>query len=61
VSTDVPNLETELVSLEEGKRYSVIARLGSNASPGQLRGNITIHTDNALQPEIEVPVYGTVN
>jgi len=61
VSTDVPNLKTELVSHEEGKRYSVIARLGSIASPGQLHGKITIRTDNALQPTIEVPVYGTVN
>jgi hypothetical protein len=61
VSTDVPDLETELVLQEEGKRYSVIARLGSNVRPGQLRGNITIHTDNELQPQIEVPVYGTVN
>jgi hypothetical protein len=61
VSTDVPNLETELVSREEGKHYSVVARLGPNVSRGQLRGNIIIHTDNALQPKIEVPVYGTVN
>ena len=61
VSTDVPDLEAELVSHEEGKRYSVIARLGSNVRPGQLRGNITIHTDNDLEPQIEVPVYGTVN
>ena len=61
VSSDIPNLQTELLSHEEGKHYSVTASLKRGTPAGAVRGNITIHTDNALQPKIEVPVYGTVN
>jgi len=61
VSSDIPTLDTELVSREEGKHYTVTASLKRGTPAGALRGNIIIHTDNALQPKIEVPVYGTVN
>jgi hypothetical protein len=61
VSSDIPTLNTELVSQEEGKHYSVTASLKRGTPAGTVRGNITIHTDNELQPEIKVPVYGTVN
>jgi|GEM_PF-866324 len=60
VNTDVPVLKTELVPIEKGKQYSVIARLSPDAAAGQVRGKITIRTDNAEQPEIVVPVFGVI-
>ncbi len=60
VRSDVPVLSTELIPVDKGKQYSVIARLSPDAPAGQVRGQITIRTDNAEQPEIVVPVFGLV-
>jgi len=60
VKTNVPALRTELVPIEEGKQYSVIPHLAPDAAAGQVRGRITIRTDNAEQPAIVVPVFGVI-
>ena len=60
VESDTPVIETELLPVEEGKQYSVVAHLSSEAPAGRVRGNITIHTDDAEQRKIVVPVFGVV-
>jgi hypothetical protein len=60
VKSDVPVLRTELVPIEQGKQYSVVARLSPDAAAGQVRGKVTIRTDNPEQPEIVVHVFGVI-
>jgi hypothetical protein len=60
VRSDVPVLKTELVPVENGEQYSVVARLSPDAPAGPVRGRITVYTDSAEQREIVIPVFGVL-
>jgi hypothetical protein len=53
-------ISTKIKSIEEGKKYEIMATLSQDVLPGTIKGNIKIHTNNPDQPVIEVPVYGLI-
>ncbi len=53
-------LETEIVTLEEGKSYRINGTLTAPDSPGSFGGNLKITTDHPNRGGIEVPVAGTI-
>lgn len=44
----------------DGKQYVITATLKDNAPLGLIKGVVVIHTNNADQPEIKVPLYALV-
>jgi hypothetical protein len=55
LSTSVTNLTVELVTVETGKVYSVVAKLTESPKQSE-RGTISFDTNMSLQPKIVVPV-----
>ena len=44
----------------EGKEYVLTATLKPDAPLGNIKGDITVHTNDPDQPEIKIPVYAYV-
>jgi hypothetical protein len=55
LSTSLTNLTVELVTVETGKVYSVVAKLSESPKQSE-RGTISFDTNTAIQPKIVVPV-----
>lgn len=55
-----PILKAELSEVQPGTLYTVKIGFTSPPHPGRLDSSITIITDNALQPKIEVPVKAQI-
>lgn len=53
-------ISLELTPKTEGKEYILAATLKGTAPAGNIKSEIVIHTNNADQPEIKVPVYALV-
>jgi len=60
VTTDVPGLQTEVETVEEGRSYNLRITLAPGAAKGKRTGVLTLQTDSRLQPVLEIPVTGTV-
>ena len=58
--SDVPQIKVEVSPVEQGKSYALIARLAPNVPQGQVRGTITVRTDDPIQPKIPINVFGIV-
>jgi len=58
VKEDLFSAEVETV--EQGKEYSIKVMLNEEASEGRIHEALLIHTDNKEQPEIRVPIYGSI-
>ena len=46
-----------IITKDEGKEYEIIATLKENTPPDNIKGNITVYTNNPEQLKIEIPVY----
>lgn len=60
VESSADFLITEVVTKEPGKRFQINVSVDPKAPVGSIKGTITIHTNDPLQPEVEVPVTGRV-
>ena len=58
VRSTVPELVTAVETVEDGKRYSVTARITDTFDKNLLKGKIIIRTDDSEQERIEVRVFG---
>ena len=55
LSTSLTNLTVELVTVETGKVYSVVAKFAESPKQSE-RGTISFDTNTSVQPKIVVPV-----
>jgi hypothetical protein len=60
VSCSSPGLTARIATLEEGRTYEVIITATPNLAPGQLRETLLIQTDDPEQPELIVPIRGSI-
>jgi hypothetical protein len=58
VTSTMPELATKLETIKEGKEYSITAFLNEGFSGNSLKGKVNIKTDDELQKNIEVKVFG---
>jgi hypothetical protein len=47
-------------ALEDGRRYNVVIRLTPGLPAGPVEGVVSVSTDNARYPTIDIPITGTV-
>lgn len=57
--SSVPGVELQVEPLEEGRRYTLQVTLKPDMPKGPFDGTITISTDSAKKPVVEVPLRGT--
>jgi hypothetical protein len=55
LSTSLTNLTVELVTVESGKVYSVVAKFTESPKQSE-RGSISFETNTSIQPKITIPV-----
>ncbi|MCM8760032.1 MAG: hypothetical protein NC906_09735, partial [Candidatus Omnitrophica bacterium] len=60
IKTDLRWVCINLITLEEGKINQLEIVLNEETVPETIKGEITVYTDNAEQPQIKIPVYGYV-
>ncbi len=60
VESDLTHVTTQIVRGVGGLAYRIVATLQDTASPGLVKGNLTVYTDNEEQPVLQVPVHGLV-
>jgi hypothetical protein len=59
LSSTLTNMTVELVTIEKGKTYSVVAKLSETPKQSE-QGAITFDTNTKVQPKITIPVTITV-
>jgi hypothetical protein len=59
ISTSLTNLTVQLVTVEAGKSYAVVAQLASTPKASE-RGTISFNTNASAQKTITIPVTITV-
>jgi hypothetical protein len=60
VESDISCISTSVKTTKKGKVYTLSARLNKDVPAGNIKGNVTVYTNNPDQPEIKIPVYGLV-
>ena len=60
ISTDLSGVVTEVEEIEAGKVYKVVITVNPGMPKGPFAGLLTIDTNSAKQPKIEVDVRGVV-
>jgi hypothetical protein len=60
VEGNVPGLKAQLAPVQEGREYEVRVTLSPGMAKGPFDGKLTLRTDNAKKPVIEVQMHGTV-
>ncbi len=60
IDNPIPYLSVDVKPKVEGKEYTITATLKPDAPLGNVKGEVTIHTNEPDQPEIKVPVYAYV-
>lgn len=60
ITSNLAGLEAEIEPLEEGRLYKVLLTLQPGMAKGDFEGLVTIDTNSAKQPTIEVSVKGVV-
>ena len=60
INCDLPFIEIQQGSETEDSIHALTLNLKSDSPPGRFKGTITLRTDNQYQPEIEIPVLGTI-
>lgn len=60
IDNPLPYLSVDVKPKVEGKEYTLTATLKPDAPVGNIKGEVTIHTNDPDQPEIKVPVYAYV-
>lgn len=57
---DDPAFTTEVVAVEEGRRYQIMVKVNPDADPGSRDATLTIRTTDPLFPEVVVPVRASI-
>ena len=60
VEDSVKGIEAKLESLNEGREYQVQLTLSPELAKGAFEGKLTIRTDSAKVPVLEIPLKGTI-
>jgi len=60
VESSLFGVASEVLPLDEGRRYTVRLTMEGEMPQGPFSGTVTIHTDNPQQPKIKVSVQGTI-
>ena len=60
VEENIPGIDVQLKPLDEGREYQVQLTLNPSLPKGNFDGKITIRTDSAKGPVLEVPLKGTI-
>ena len=60
VEENIPGIDVKLQPLNEGREYQVQLTLNPSLPKGNFDGKITIRTDSAKVPVLEVPLKGTI-
>lgn len=60
VSVSVPGVESTIQPIEAGRRWEVKLKLTGKMPKGRTDATVTIETTSTLQPELQVPLRGTV-
>ena len=58
--TGYPFDTCEIRQVGKGEEYEIILRLKGSPEPGKIEDTLCIHTNNTLQPRVEIPVFGLV-
>jgi hypothetical protein len=58
--SSLPGTRTEIVAREEGRSWEVRVILTPQMGSGEFAGELTILTDSAKAPRVEVPLFGQV-
>lgn len=56
VESQNPEFTTELKTVENGRRYDLIAKLNKTDAPGRYNTSVTVTTDNKKQEKLNIPV-----
>lgn len=59
-TASISGLQAKLEPLDEGREYQLLLTLNPEMSKGPFNGKITLKTDNAKLPVLELPVQGVV-
>jgi len=60
VEGNIKGMDTQLLTLKEGREYQVHTVLNPGMPKGPFSGKLTIHTDSPKKPVVEVDLKGTV-
>jgi hypothetical protein len=58
---DDPAFETEVVTIEDGRRYQITVTVKPDASPGPRDAMLTLNTSDTQFPTLEVPVRANIS
>jgi len=58
---DDPAFETEVVTIEDGRRYQITVTIKPDASPGPRDAMLTLNTSDTQFPTLEVPVRANIS
>jgi uncharacterized protein DUF1573 len=59
IATSLTNMTVQIVTIEAGKTYAVVAQLASTPTTSE-RGTISFDTNTPIQPKVTIPVTITV-
>jgi hypothetical protein len=60
VAVDDPKLQTRLETVRDGQEYRVTVTYAGGWTEDRVQKTLTVTTDDAKQPELKIPVLGTV-
>jgi len=60
ISSSTPSVGTKIDPVTPGKEYKITVELRKGTPDGQLRGQLSIKTDDPQEPLLTVPFYGIV-
>ena len=60
VENNVPFISINIIPVKETREYRLVAVLEKDIGVGAIKGDVTIITNDPVQPQIKIPVYGFV-
>ena len=60
VETSLKGVEAKIEPLQEGREYNIRVTLNPALGKGPFNGKLTLHTDSAKVPQLEVELKGTI-
>jgi hypothetical protein len=60
VETSTKGIDAKIEPLQEGREYSIRVTLDPSLGKGPFHGKLTLHTDSAKVPQLDVEIKGTI-
>jgi hypothetical protein len=60
VDTSMKGVEAKIEPLQDGREYSIRVTLDPSLGKGPFHGKLTLHTDSAKVPQLDVEIMGTI-